>query len=460
MSCQRKPLRHPRAMPTPTLRYRPTPRGSKPMLGVTRVYTMKAVSLIGLFSVVTLLADDWPQFGGPNRDGVWRETGIMLTFPADGLKVQWRVPVGNGLSSPIVSGGRVFLCDSERKKPEAWERVHCYDGESGKPLWTHTDEVSYPEWAFTPGTDTGPDGTPIAAGGKVYAVGRMGNLVCLDVLDGAVLWQRDLTKDCGPADTFGTTPSPLIEGKLLILVPGGKPDTCVFALDKDTGKEVWRALDDEWTYSSPIVITAGGSRQLIVWTPTAITSLDPATGKTWWRQLRTLHGDFAVAAPTVWEGHLLAGGLMFQLDPDKPAASVLWPEDTLKARRTLSQTSGPLVQGGYVYSHKSQGSLVCLDARTGEQVWEKDKVADAKSGACIHLTPNGDSVWLFTDQGDLIRARLSPQGYEELGRAHLLNPTYPFGGRNLLWPPPAFANRHVFARSGEELVCASLEAKP
>jgi outer membrane protein assembly factor BamB len=208
------------------------------------------------------------------------------------------------------------------------------------------------------------------------------------------------------------------------------------------------------------VISAGGKRQLIVWTPDAITSLDPATGKTWWRQPRTLHGDFAVATPVLWERLLLAGGLMFQLDADKPAASVLWPEDTVKARRSLSNTTGPLLQDGYVYSHKSHGRLVCLDARTGQQVWEKENVTDSRNGACIHLTPNGDSTWLFTEQGDLIRARLSPRGYEELGRAHLLNPTYSFDGRKLVWSPPAFANRHVFARSTEELVCASLEAKP
>ncbi|MEA3209834.1 MAG: outer membrane protein assembly factor BamB [Chthoniobacter sp.] len=406
----------------------------------------------------TARADDWPQFGGLGRDGVWKETGIIQTFPPGGLKVRWRAPVGSGLSSPIVSDGRVFLCDAERKQPKAWERVHCYDETSGKLLWTHMDEVSYPEWAFGPASETGPDGTPLAAGGKIYAVGRMGNLVCLNALDGAVLWQKDLAKDFGLGDTFGTTPSPLIEGDLLILVTGGMPDACVLAFDKENGKEVWRALNDKWTYSSPIVISAGGKRQLIVWTPDAITSLDPATGKTWWRELRTLHGDFAVATPTAWEGLLLAGGLMFQLDPDQPAASVLWPKDTVQARRSLSNTTGPLLLNGYVYSHKSQGRLVCLDARTGQQVWEKDKVTASGSGACLHLIRNGDGVWLFTDEGDLIRARLTPQGYEELGRAHLLNPTYQFGGRKRLWSPPAFANGHVFARSSEELVCASLRS--
>lgn len=421
---------------------------------------MKTVLLIGLFPVAALLADDWPQFGGPNRDGVWRETGIVQTFPAEGLKIRWRVPVGSGLSSPIVSEGRVFLCDAERKKPRAWERVHCYDEKSGQTLWTHTDEVSYPGYAFDPASEGGPDGTPLAAGGKVYALGRMGNLVCLDVRDGTVLWQKDVPKECGLGEVFGTTPSPLLEGNLLILVTGGKPAPCVLAFDKDTGKEVWRALEDPWTYSSPIVISAGGKRQLIVWTPDAITSLDPATGKVWWRERRVLFSDYAVAAPTISGNLLLAGGLMFQLDPDRPAASVLWPENTVKARRSLSNTTGPLLQGGCVYSHQSQGRLVCLDARTGRLLWEKEKVTEARNGACLHLIPHGDDTWIFTDQGDLLHARLTSKGYEELGRAHLLDPTYPFGGHKVLWSPPAFANRHIFARSGEELVCASLEAKP
>lgn len=405
-------------------------------------------------------ADDWPQFGGPDRDGVWKETGILQTFPPEGLKICWRAPIGTGLSSPIVSDGRVFLTDSDRQKPRAWERVHCYDEKTGKPLWTHTDEVTYPDWAFTPEAETGPDATPLAAAGKIYAPGKNGHLVCLNVRDGAVIWRRDLMKDFGMTEFSGDTPSPLIEGSLLILVVGGKPDASVIALDKDSGKEVWRALDDKWTYSSPLVITAGGKRQLIVWTPVAITSLDPATGKTWWRQPRALYGDYTAAMPSAQDGLLLAGGLMFQLDPEKPAATVLWPEDTVKARRTLCSTAGPLFQGNYIYGHKAQGRVVCLDAHTGQQVWEREKVVDAKSGACIHLIPNGDSVWLFTDQGDLIRARLSPKGYEELGRAHLLDPTYPFGGRNLLWSPPAFANKHVFARSSVELVCASLDAQP
>jgi outer membrane protein assembly factor BamB len=126
----------------------------------------------------------------------------------------------------------------------------------------------------------------------------------------------------------------------------------------------------------------------------------------------------------------------------------------------LSNTSTPLLQGDHVYSAKSSGELVCLDARTGEQLWETDKVTGLKSGASINLTPNGNAVWLFTDEGNLIRAHLTPEGYHELSRAHLLEPTSPYSGRMFAWVPPAYANRHVYARNDKELVCASLAADP
>jgi len=111
-----------------------------------------------------------------------------------------------------------------------------------------------------------------------------------------------------------------------------------------------------------------------------------------------------------------------------------------------------------VYSGKTSGQLVCLDAGTGKEIWITDKVTSKGSGATIHITPNGDTFLLFTDQGNLIRARLSPKGYEELSRVHLVDPVYPFAGRNVVWPPPAYANGHIFIHNGGELLCASLEA--
>jgi outer membrane protein assembly factor BamB len=139
---------------------------------------------------------------------------------------------------------------------------------------------------------------------------------------------------------------------------------------------------------------------------------------------------------------------------------VVWPDSTAPARRIFSHTSTALLRDDLVFSAKSSGELLCLDARTGAQVWQSTKVTDLKNGASIHITMNGDSALLYTDRGELIRARLTRKGYEELARARVVEPTMPFGGRKLTWSPPAYANGHVFARSGKELVCASLLGEP
>jgi outer membrane protein assembly factor BamB len=406
-----------------------------------------------------LRADDWPQWRGPNRDGVCGEAGLLESFPPGGLKVCWRAPAGWGFSSPVVARGRVYLADSEVVKPRARERVRCFDEATGKALWTYSYDVAYEAWAFDPRQEIGPVATPIVRDGKVYTVGRLGHLFCFDARTGAVLWRRDLGKDCQVAFAPGA-PSPLIEGDLLILFIGGKPGACVVGLHKDTGKEAWRALDESLTFSSPVVISSGGKRQLVVWTQESVTSLDPAAGTVYWRQRLRTSGDYAVSTPVFHQDRLLVGGLMFQLDPRRPAARVLWPDSKAPARRIFSHTSTALLRGDYVFSARSSGELICVEAATGKQVWETDKVTDLKNGASIHLTPNGDSVLLYTDRGELIRARLTARGYQEVCRARLLEPTFPFAGRKVAWSAPAYADRHVFARSGKELVCASLASKP
>jgi outer membrane protein assembly factor BamB len=416
------------------------------------LYSLLALTLSVLLSAA-LRADDWPQWRGPNRDGVCGETGLLQSFPAEGLKVRWRVPVGWGFSSPVVAQGRVYLADSELVKPRAKERLHCFDESTGKALWTHVYEAAYEDWAFDPKQEVGPVTTPIVQNGKVYTLGRRGHLFCLDARKGDVLWQRNLEKDYQAG-------SPLIEGDLLILFLGEKSPACVVALNKDTGKEVWKALDETWTYSSPIVITSGGKRQLIVWTQESVTSLDPAAGKTYWRQRLLTSNEYAVSTPVFHKDRLLIGGLMFQLDADKPGAAVLWPASKAPSRRIFSHTSTALFRGDHLFSAKSSGELICVEASTGKQVWEVDTVTDLKSGASIHLTPNGDSVLLYTDKGELIRAQLTSEGYQEISRVALLEPTFPFAGRKVAWSPPAYANRHIFVRNGKELVCASLAEKP
>lgn len=403
-------------------------------------------------------ADDWPQFRGTNRDAVWNVTGILQTFPKEGLKTTWKTNVGNGLSSPVVAQGRVYLIGSELEKPKARECVRCLDEKTGKELWRHAYDVTYPDWAFDPTQNSGPNATPIVRDGKLYTMGQMGDLHCLDAMTGAVVWHSNLMKDLGTKEFTGTTPSPLIEGNLLVLPIGVENGPTVVAFDKDSGKEVWRALADTWTYSSPVVITAGGQRQLIIWTPKAVTSLNPANGQTWWREDVDTTNQYGSAPPVHSGDKLLISGLMFQLDASKPAATVLWPENRSPIKVVLSACSIPLLQDGCVFSGKTNAHFVCLDANDGKPLWDTDHVTGKGSGATIHLTPNGDSVLIFTDQGNLIRARLTRDGYHELSRVHVVDPVQPFGGRKLVWPPPAYANGHIFIHNGAELVCASLIA--
>jgi outer membrane protein assembly factor BamB len=422
-------------------------------------FMLRTIGLGVWLSLTPVMQADWPQWRGPNRDGVWSDTGIIESFPADGLKAKWRAPVRSGWSSPVVAQGRVFVTDVELSAPDAWERVLCFDEATGKPLWNHRYAVKYPDWAFAP-TAGGPRSTPIIRDGRIYSLGAVGDLFCLDTATGNVVWQKSLAKEYDVKEFSGITASPLIEGKLLILYICGKPDACVVAFDKDSGVEAWRALDDPFTYSSPIVITAGGQRQLIVWTQEAVTSLNPATGRTWWRELSQTPGDMAVSTPVFSNPHLLIGGLMLKLDADKPAASVLWPQSKAPTKRVLSNTSTALLQDEYVFSAKTSGELACLETSTGREVWHVDSVTQLKNGSSIHLTPNGNTVLLFTDQGNLIRARLSGKSYEEMSRAHLVDPTYSYGGRKVAWTPPAYSDSHVFARTDAELICISLAITP
>jgi outer membrane protein assembly factor BamB len=419
----------------------------------------RLISALALLSSCceTIHADDWPQWRGLNRDGIWNEPGILETFPANELNVLWRVPVGIGFSSPVIVGGRVFVTDSELTRPKAHERVHAFDAKSGEKLWSYPYEVNYPETGFSDAYPAGPIATPIVADGRVYSLGNVGDVVCLEALKGALVWQKNLVTEF-PGSELSASPSPVIEGDLLILLVGAKPAANVIALNKNTGELAWKAIDEGPTASSPIVVTAAGVRQLIVWTDRSVTALAPATGETLWREPLNTTQDAAVSTPVHHDGFLLIGGLMMKLDQGKPGAVVLWPESRATAKRVLSDTSTALFRDDYVYSARSFGEFVCLDAKTGVKIWETDKITGHKSGASVHITENGESVLLYNDHGELIRAQLTRDGYHEISRARVLEPVQTWN-RKVAWAAPAFANGNIFARTNKELVCASLSAK-
>jgi WD40 repeat protein len=424
--------------------------------------TFARVPQIVLAAVLTHLgsaqADDWPQWRGPNRDGVWQETGILEAIPASGLKVRWRTTVSQGYSGPVVSQGRVFVTDHQFD-PEV-ERVVCFDEFTGKLLWVHSYPSNYRDMEY----GNGPRSSPTVHDGRVYTLGTQGHLVCVDAAKGELMWEKSLTNDFrGQLPRYGASAAPLVVGDLLIVCAGGQTNTSIVALDRKTGELRWSALPDRPAYSAPIVVIAAGAHQLVVWTADSISGLKPTTGKIFWQvPWKAVFDPAQMVASPVWHkdkllfmGAWSRGSKMLKLDSTKPEVSILW-ETTSKPSTTIST---PLFQDDdYFYAVLGNGSLACLEAASGKEVWSTREPTSGSFGN-LHLTPNGDRVFLFNHVGHLILAKLTPKGYQELGRSLLVEPTAGFRAQGpITWAHPAYANKHVFARNDRELVCASLAA--
>jgi outer membrane protein assembly factor BamB len=421
---------------------------------------------------INLPAADWPEWRGPGRVGVWSETGIVETFPATGLKFRWRVPIRGGYAGPAVAQGRVFVTDfTPTQFPAGTERALCLDEKTGRVLWRQSWETDYRD--LQPIYAIGPRATPTVDGDRVYVLGAEGVLSCFEAATGALRWRRDFIKEYRTqVPVWGMAGAPLVDGDRLICLVGGQPDAKVVAFDKHTGKELWRALDEggEPGYGQPILLEASGTRQVILWTPQALVSLDPVTGKVYWREPFVVRSGLTVATPVVSGNRLLVsafynGSLMMELDASGPAARVLWRGRSNSEQNTdglHALISTPVLAGDHLYGVCSYGQFRCLDARTGERVWETLELTRERARwATAFLVRHGDRYFINNDRGELIIARLSPGGYEEISRTALIRPTSRGGRRELgavHWSHPAYANRHIFTRNDEEIVCASLAA--
>jgi outer membrane protein assembly factor BamB len=445
-----------------------------------------------LFLLSTLLlrlsssvrADDWPQWLGPQRDAIWRETGILDKFPQGGPKVRWRTPIGAGYSGPAVAKGRVYLTDrilaEGTEKPKSpWgngpvpgkERVLCLNEKTGELLWKHeydcTYRISYAD---------GPRATPLVHDGRVYTFGAMGNLLCLDADKGKVIWSKDFVKDFkAPVPVWGFAAHPLLDGDKLICLVGGK-DHIVVAFDKNTGAEKWHALSfkkgsTEIGYCPPMIYTIGGKRQLIIWHPESVNGLHPETGELYWSQPFAVKANLTIPTPRQASDLLFVtsfynGAMMLKFANGKP--TVLWrsevaSEDPGRTDTLNSIIPTPFLRDGYIYGVCSYGELRCLQASDGKRVWMSLKATDVSDEsvrwANAFLIAQGDRFFLPNEKGDLLIARLTPKGYEEIDRAHILEPTDPSPGRLVVWSHPAFANQSMYARNDKEIVCVSLAAK-
>ncbi len=410
------------------------------------------------------LSEDWPQWRGVHRDGVWNEEGIVDKLPTPELPIRWRLPISAGYSGPAVSNGLVYVTDRV-EEPKQIERIHCCKANTGEKVWEYAYDceysISYP---------AGPRATVSVVDNVAYALGAMGHLHAVNATTGQILWKRDLGAEFQvEMPIWGISASPLIADGLLIAQIGGKNGACIVALEIESGREAWRALAEPAQYSAPILIEQAKQQIVVVWTGASVSGLHLNTGKVAWRvDFPVTRMPIGVATPVVHDNRIFLtsfydGSMMIEFEKDATEAKKLWHvigKDEQHTEALHSIISTPIFDGKHIYGVDSYGELRCLDASNGRRIWEDKSATPQDRWSTIHFVQHKSQTWMLNEAGDLIIAELSPNGYKELSRSHLLKPTLAQlsrrGGKGVCWSHPAFGNQHVFARNDEELICASL----
>jgi outer membrane protein assembly factor BamB len=333
---------------------------------------------------------------------------------------------------------------------------------TGKVLWEHsypvTYSVSYP---------AGPRCTPNVDGARVYTLGAQGDLRCLDATTGELKWSRNLPQDylTKPA-IWGYAGHPLVVGDNLICIAGGS-GSLVVALNKHTGQETWRALSSSGQgYSPPVLINAASTPQLIILHPDGVHSLNPSNGTEYWLVEYQATNGSVIMSPTKSGNLLYAAGytkknLLMKLSDDKPDATIIWQD--LPDAAVSPVNVQPFAHDDILYGFHQDGTLYGVDLKTGARLWSSLKPLQSdrplRTGTAF-IVKQEDRYWLFTEQGDLVIAKMNRAGYHEVDRVHVLAPTDVAFGRKVVWASPAFANRKVFLRNGKECICVDASSPP
>ena len=314
----------------------------------------------------------------------------------------------------------------------------------------------------------GPRCTPTIDGDRLYALGAEGDLCCLDAKTGKQVWAKNLPKEySAPSPLWGWCGHPLVYKDTLVTTVGGEGSTVV-AFDKATGKEVWKSLSaKEIGYAPPTLIDVKGAEQLVIWHGEAVVGLDPSTGKKQWSvPLAPKYAMSIMAArksgDVLYAGAVFGSAVGVKLTAVDKAEEVWRGPATMKGKGLYPMNMTPFVEDGIMYGADQPGMFRAVEVATGKQLWEswqpvtgKDESAPVYCGTAF-VVKNGKHFWLFTEKGDLVIAKMTPEKYEEVGRAHVIEPTGTYAGRKVVWTHPAFANRTAYIRNDKEVVAVSL----
>lgn len=438
------------------------------MIPCSRFFQVVLVVLVFSIDLNSAVGQDWPQWRGSQRDGVLVPA---IKQVVDQPKLNWTSDIAAGYSGPTVANGRVYLMD-RIDAPKQIERVHCLDEKSGKPIWTHEYEAVYKGIGYT----AGPRASVTVFEGQAYSIGSMGHAFCFDAATGEVVWQKDFNAEYSILTNkrmpiWGIAGSPLVTGGNVVFHVGGSDGACVVALDRKTGKETWRALKDRAQYSAPVLMDQNGRQSIVCWTGDSVAALKPDDGTVLWRyEFKPRNMPIGVATPVIQDDKIFVtsfydGSLMLKVSDDGNAVKKVWAAVGTNERATQSLhsiISTPIWIGDYIYGVDSYGQLRCLEAGTGERVWENLDAVPRARWSTIHFVKNGDDpeadVWMFNERGELMLGKLTPEGFEEISRNKIIEPTTnqlrQRGG--VCWSHPAFANGNIIIRNDKQIKSWSL----
>lgn len=408
--------------------------------------TPRIALLAALSLSASVIAADWPQWRGANRDDKCAETGLLKSWPDGGPKLDWIFKdAGIGYSGFAIVGDTLYTMGAR----DAVEYIIALDVKTGQQKWsTSVGALLTNDWG------DGPRGTPTVSGDKVYALGGKGDVVCLSAADGKQAWTASLIENGGKVPGWGYTESVLVDGDLVIATPGGAQGTLI-AFDKMTGAKKWQSTD--WTdpahYSSAIAVDLNGKRQIIQLTMQSVGGVDAKDGKLLWKV--PFPGKVAVIPTPIYsDGHVFVcagynvGGKLVKILPDNVTED-LNPEMN---QNMINHHGGVILHDGHLYGYSEKGGWTCLDFKTGAVKWQ-----DRSFGkGAIHYA-DGKFILLEEKSGSVALIDASPEGWKETSRFTLTPQTTLRKPKGMVWTHPVVANGKLYLRDQELLFCFSVK---
>jgi outer membrane protein assembly factor BamB len=385
----------------------------------------------------TLHAADWPQWRGPNRDGISAETGLLASWPPGGPRVVWTAAaLGEGYSSIAVTGGRIYTQGQRASR----QYVMALDGKTGAKVWETAIGGSFDE-----SRGNGPRGTPTIDGSRLYAMAADGALACIDAASGKIAWTQNVLRAFGgPLPPWGISESPLVDGDRLVVTPGGRGASLV-ALNKINGAVIWKSGSDPAAYSSAVLAEAGGVRQVIALTADAVVGVRADTGQPLWRYTKVANGTANIATPIVRDGFVFvsteyeSGGALLKLGGTGVT-------EVYFTRNMRNHYSSSVLVDDVLYGFNSS-MLTAMRFRTGDVLWRHRSVG---KGSVAYADKR---LYVLSEDGVLALVEPRTDQYQEISRFELKTGRYPS------WSPPVIADGRLYIRDQDRLIAFDIRAQ-